>query len=204
LVDLQTETSYVRLKQAAYLSDLMSLGVSGFRIDAAKHMNPVDINTTIAMVTPRPYIVQEVNSDDLQAVKPSMYTSVGSVHEFRACYDLFSSFVNAGSLSGLLQWPKPGWVPSDHAVVFVANHDTERDSAGKTIKVDSPNNAYLLAHVFLLAQPYGSRVTVLSSYNFTTTDQGPPLDSASKTLDSDGCGSPWRCEHRWTVIAEMV
>src|SRR5690606_31728607 len=38
LSDLATESSYVRGKLTAYLNDLISLGVDGFRIDAAKHM----------------------------------------------------------------------------------------------------------------------------------------------------------------------
>merc|ERR1711936_1491039 len=34
---------YVRDKVAEYLNDLISIGVAGFRVDAAKHMWPEDI-----------------------------------------------------------------------------------------------------------------------------------------------------------------
>ncbi|PZS34944.1 MAG: hypothetical protein DLM58_04810 [Pseudonocardiales bacterium] len=39
LADLNTESDYVRGKLAGYLNDLLSLGVDGFRLDAAKHIN---------------------------------------------------------------------------------------------------------------------------------------------------------------------
>ena len=43
LTDLKTESVYVRQRIADYLTDLYSIGVSGFRLDAAKHMKPADI-----------------------------------------------------------------------------------------------------------------------------------------------------------------
>ncbi|MEK8109816.1 alpha-amylase family glycosyl hydrolase [Micromonospora sp. M12] len=43
LSDLKTESDYVRTKIAAYLNDLLSLGVDGFRMDASKHMPAADI-----------------------------------------------------------------------------------------------------------------------------------------------------------------
>jgi alpha-amylase len=40
LTDLDTESDYVRERIAAYLTDLISIGFSGYRIDAAKHIQP--------------------------------------------------------------------------------------------------------------------------------------------------------------------
>lgn len=40
LTDLDTESDYVRERIAAYLTDLVSIGFSGYRIDAAKHIQP--------------------------------------------------------------------------------------------------------------------------------------------------------------------
>ena len=48
LADLATETEHVRSTIAAYLEDLLSLGVDGFRIDAAKHMPAEDIAAIVA------------------------------------------------------------------------------------------------------------------------------------------------------------
>ena len=44
LNDLDTSSWYVQQKIADYLNDLTSLGVAGFRIDAAKHMSASDIH----------------------------------------------------------------------------------------------------------------------------------------------------------------
>lgn len=43
LVDLNTEKDYVQGRIAAYLTDLMSIGFSGIRVDAAKHIAPDDL-----------------------------------------------------------------------------------------------------------------------------------------------------------------
>lgn len=43
LVDLNTEKDNVRERIADYLVDLLSIGFSGFRVDAAKHMRPEDL-----------------------------------------------------------------------------------------------------------------------------------------------------------------
>ena len=43
LTDLNTELDAVQERIAAYLTDLLSIGISGFRIDAAKHIKPDDL-----------------------------------------------------------------------------------------------------------------------------------------------------------------
>lgn len=43
LTDLNTERDYVQERIAAYMSDLIGIGFSGFRVDAAKHIKPDDI-----------------------------------------------------------------------------------------------------------------------------------------------------------------
>jgi len=44
LADLDTENDYVRERIAAYMTDLLSIGFSGFRMDAAKHIQPSSIS----------------------------------------------------------------------------------------------------------------------------------------------------------------
>ena len=43
LADLNTESIYVRQRIADYLTDLFSIGITGYRLDAAKHIKPTDI-----------------------------------------------------------------------------------------------------------------------------------------------------------------
>ena len=44
LTDLNTEKAYVQQRIADYITDLLSMGVSGIRIDAAKHINPYQLS----------------------------------------------------------------------------------------------------------------------------------------------------------------
>lgn len=60
LSDLETEASYVRGKLIGYLNDLRSLGVDGFRVDAAKHMPAADLQAIYGGLSGGPYIFQEV------------------------------------------------------------------------------------------------------------------------------------------------
>lgn len=48
LTDLDTESDYVRERIAAYFTDLLSIGFSGFRIDAAKHIYPKSLAAILA------------------------------------------------------------------------------------------------------------------------------------------------------------
>src|SRR5690606_34304586 len=50
LADLDLGQEDVRAKVVSYLSDLLSLGVAGFRIDAAKHMYPEQIATILSQL----------------------------------------------------------------------------------------------------------------------------------------------------------
>jgi alpha-amylase len=43
LTDLNTEKDSVQERIAAYLTDMIGVGFSGFRIDAAKHIRPPDL-----------------------------------------------------------------------------------------------------------------------------------------------------------------
>jgi alpha-amylase len=49
LTDLDTESDYVRQRIAAYFTDLLSIGFSGFRMDAAKHIKPDSIAAILAI-----------------------------------------------------------------------------------------------------------------------------------------------------------
>ena len=49
LADLKTESGYVRQRIADYLTDLFSIGITGFRLDAAKHIKPRDLAEILAI-----------------------------------------------------------------------------------------------------------------------------------------------------------
>ncbi|KAG8883606.1 hypothetical protein FRB97_006300 [Tulasnella sp. 331] len=186
LADLATETEHVRSTLAAYINDLISLGVDGLRLDAAKHMPPGDIANILSRATKPLYITQEVVWGSGEPIQPSQYVGNGQVMEFRFTSAIQSAF-SSGNIAQLAAVNSNGWLPSSSANAFVANHDTER--SGTSLNYLSPNNQYTLAHVLALSIPYGTP-SILSSYAFSSYDQGAP--NSGKYL------------HRWTAIAGMI
>ncbi|MEV1288008.1 alpha-amylase family protein [Micromonospora sp. NPDC049679] len=200
LADLNTGSDYVRTKIAGYLNDLLALGVDGFRLDASKHMAAGDIAAIRGKLSRSAYIVQEVIHGAGEPIQPGEYTGNGDVHEFRYGKDLGRVF-RRERLAYLNNFGEPwGHLATGKAAVFVDNHDTQRD--GGDILTYKDNGLYALANAFMLAWPYGSP-TVMSSYDFSNRDQGPPSDGSGRTSNTT-CYSGWRCEHRWQAIANMV
>jgi alpha-amylase len=234
LADLDTGADAVRARIAGYLAALVEVGVKGFRIDAAKHIDPADLDAILKKVSDavgpdaRPYYYFEVVDHGGEAIHASDYLPVGQgaaeavdVIEFKyqAIADAFAG-VGAGSVAGL-HAAGADWLPTNRAVVFVNNHDTQR--ATSLYYQDAPS--YDLATVFLLSWPYGYP-QILSSFAFDRSlqagrDQGPPSDNAGHTrpvyppgADGPDChddlslpaqpAGQWLCEHRRPFIARLI
>ncbi|MGW1405226.1 carbohydrate-binding module family 20 domain-containing protein [Streptomyces sp. NPDC002403] len=197
LADLDTGEDYVRGKIAGYLNDLLSLGVDGFRIDAAKHMPATDLaNIKSRLSNPGVYWKQEAIYGAGEAVQPGEYTGTGDVQEFRYARGLKQVFTNE-NLAYLKNFGEGwGFMPSSKAAVFVDNHDTER--GGDTLNYKNGAD-YTLASVFMLAWPYGSP-DVHSGYEWSDKDAGPPNGGTVNACYSDG----WKCQHAWREISSMV
>ena len=106
LPDLNTRRGPVRQKIADYLLMLARLGVAGFRVDAAKHIQQVDldsifylVNTTLAGEgRPLPYVFLEVVGNGRgEALGPAITTAWATARAERP--------ISASSLS-------PGWATS--------------------------------------------------------------------------------------------
>lgn len=231
LADLHTGLPAVQQKIADYLIELARLGVAGFRIDAAKHMQPVELDQIVTRVNealaregrPLPYYFAEVIDHGGEAVRARDYFGVGyrsggaadiTEFRFRPAGEKFLGRTGqrlaqlnpdgpAGSRFSEMAW---ALMPADKAVVFLENHDTQRNG-GIGFR---DGDAYRLANVWMLAQPYGYP-KILSGYAFAHRDQGPPSDAAGATrnvscpatLEAAAAGE-WVCEHRDPVIAPMV
>ncbi|MCC2277167.1 alpha-amylase family protein [Streptomyces sp. ET3-23] len=197
LADLDTGSEHVRDREAQYLDDLLSLGADGFRIDAAKHMAADDLAAVKSRLSrPDVYWKQETIYGQGEAVQPEEYLRTGDAQEFRYAWDLKRVFQRE-RLAYLKNFGE-GWayMPGDKASVFVDNHDTERDGNTLTYKDGAD---YTLAHVFMLAWPYGSP-DVHSGYEFTDRDAGPPGGGAVRACWQEG----WKCQHKWPEIQSMV
>jgi alpha-amylase len=199
LSDLKTESTYVRGKITGYLSDLVSLGVDGFRVDAAKHMPAADMAATIDPVPGDPYVFSEVIEGGSGEPTPEEYTGIGDVTEFRYG-DQVSSAFRSGTLSNLNNLPSSMRLGSGDAVAFIDNHDTQRN--GRNVLTYKNGSAYDLAEAFMIAYPYGVP-SVMSSFTFSNADAGPP-SSSNGTTNAVTCGSGWECEHRERTTANMV
>ncbi|MFD9357523.1 carbohydrate-binding module family 20 domain-containing protein [Streptomyces sp. NPDC060031] len=197
LADLDTGEDYVRGRIAGYLNDLLSLGVDGLRIDAAKHMPAADLaNIKSRLTNPGVYWKQEAIYGAGEAVQPTEYLGSGDVQEFRYARDLKRVF-QSESLAHLKNFGEGwGYMPSAQSAVFVDNHDTER--GGDTLNYKD-GSAYTLASVFMLAWPYGSP-DVHSGYEWSDKDAGPPNGGAVSACYADG----WKCQHAWREISSMV
>ncbi|MFE7709545.1 carbohydrate-binding module family 20 domain-containing protein [Streptomyces sp. NPDC057486] len=197
LADLDTGEDYVRGKIAGYLNDLLSLGVDGFRIDAAKHIPANDLaNIKSRLTDSGAYWKQEAIYGAGEAVSPDEYAGTGDVQEFRYARSLKQLFNNE-NLAYLKNFGEGwGFMASSKTAVFVDNHDTER--GGDTLNYKDGAN-YTLANVFMLAWPYGSP-DIHSGYEWSDKDAGPPNGGTVNACYSGG----WKCQHAWPQISSMV
>ena len=119
-------------------------------------------------------------------------------------------FSYGDEVGSAVQWGKiaalrnlGGGVDGTVARVFLDNHDTQRHGGAQVITFKQPR-LYALANVFMLAWPYGEP-TVMSSFEFTNPDAGPPSTDQSGTTKDTVCGQDgWVCEHRWQSTEGMV
>src|SRR5438094_6232814 len=233
LPDLDTGSPTVRQKIGGYLVMLGRLGVAGFRIDAAKHIQQVELDKILAIVDSTmaaegrtlPYFFLEVSGRN-EAIVPADYngeayssggaaditefTFVGVGNKFLGANGEHLSQLNPNGTPGN-QFSAQAWgmMPSDKAVVFLQNHDTQHQ-AGISYR---DGQTFRLANVWMLAQPYGYP-SILSSYAFdrpAQNDMGPPSDANGNTNDVLCASSletatvgAWVCEHRDPYILHMV
>jgi alpha-amylase len=234
LPDLHTGLPSVRQKIADYLIMLARLGVAGFRVDAAKHIQQVELDDVIDRVNltlagegrPLPYVFLEISSGFGEALAPrdfygvgygsggaadiTEFTFVGVGNKFRHVGGEYIAQLNPNGTEGN-RFSEAAWglMPSAKAVVFLQNHDTQHQ-CGISYR---DGDVFRLANVWMLAQPYGYP-SILSSYVFSCPSQnslGPPSDADGNTYDVSCASSletaapgDWVCEHRDPVIRGMV
>ena len=196
--DLKTEEAAVRAKiKSDLITPLMDMGVAGFRIDAAKHMRPDEI----ADIVGDAYVYQEVIGGGNNIIKPSEYTQIGDVTEF-GYYGNVSNAFSSNTLGNLRNINTSLSTPSDSAVVFIDNHDTERNSSWTGVS-HQDGASYNLANVFMLTYGYG-RPVINSSYNHSGANDSPPSDGSGATLDTVCGDGSWVCQHRDDSILNTV
>lgn len=214
LEDLRTETNKVQSTLAAYLNKLVGYGVSGFRVDAAKHIPPHDLNAIHARLKKtkdgvRPFWSLEVGPGSPGVLSPKAYTKAGDVLGLDGVKQIFNAFKSyngsdqLGDISGLSVFgSRSGLTRSSKTVSFVTNHDTNHDPANAlTYK---QGRQYYLATEWLLADGYGSP-QVFSSFTFgDDTNQSPPADANGLIQNTSCSNGKWTCDHRKHAIVSMI
>lgn len=212
LADLRSESDKVRDTLAAYLNKLLSYGVSGFRVDAAKHIGQTDLAAIESRLHStvdgtRPYLALEVPPGGPGKLAPQAFEGEGSLLGFDFASQIDSAFksytqtpIPGGNITDLQVFGQAsGLLPSNKELVFVENHDTERNGSTLSYK-DGPTNT--IATEFMLAEGYGTP-EVYASFAWTHSDDSPPADANGFVTDTD-CNKGWVCQDRFTGIANMV
>ncbi|GAA1605125.1 alpha-amylase family protein [Catellatospora bangladeshensis] len=205
LADLATETEPVRARLAAYLNDLLSVGVDGFRIDAAKHLPAADLRAILDRLDRPATVWSEVLYSPTEPIQPTEYRDLGATLEPRYADTLGRAF-RTGSLESLAELgaqtgsPFTDLLPPEGSVVYVDSHDSQR--GGSTLShADGP--VHTLAVQFMLAWPYGTPL-LMSSFAFDDFDDGPPADASGRTLPVECDGKAFVCEHRLPAVRALV
>ncbi|KAJ4434150.1 hypothetical protein ANN_16470 [Periplaneta americana] len=213
LHDLNQGSTYVRGKMIEYLNNLVDSGIAGFRVDAAKHMWPADLEYIYSQVNDlstdhgfasgtRPFIYQEVIDLGGEAIKSTEYTGFGRVTEFKYGAELGNAFRGNNPIKYLVNFG-PGWgfLPDGDAFVFVDNHDNQRGhgAGGASILTYKTAKLYKMAVAFMLAYPYGypeSCPVSLSTLILTkahlktaTATLCHPASTATEPAGTAGCAS---------------
>jgi alpha-amylase len=157
---------------------------------------------------PRDYFGEGYSSGGAADITEFTVTGVGN--KFRNVNGEHISQLNPNGPPGS-QFSEAAWnlMPSDKAVVFLQNHDTQHN-CGLSYR---HGDTYRLANVWMLAQPYGYP-SILSAYVFDCpggNSMGPPSDGDGWTLPVNCASSletatagQFVCEHRDPYISRMV
>lgn len=205
LSDLKTESVKVRQTLRNYLNHLLDLGVAGFRIDAAKHIPASDLKEILSSLKLNAYILSETILGDDDPVYLWEYQNIGDVNFFPFSFDIGATFVS--HTIDQLPYRFLRYPDSQTAVVFVENHDLERQETSAIASRRMYPKENYLAQIFMLTWPYGYP-QIYSGYQFQNYDDGPPVDAKKMTLQSldknGNCLAPWTCTHRDTEVANLV
>lgn len=216
LADLATEKPNVREAIAGYLNDLESLGVAGFRVDAAKHFGITDLTAVYNMLNPvngkPPYFLSETIGDPTTNLP---FTTIGDV--FAWDYPEQMKTIFAEGMTGIgraTEMRQQAIGAADKTVIMVSNHDTEHH--GPSALTYLSKKTFELANIFMLADPLGKPM-LYTGYGIdmsTNMDEGPPANSKGYYLPATCPKAPsatakvaigkFVCIQRWTSLKGMI
>jgi alpha-amylase len=153
---------WVVQQQRAYLLALKGLGVTGFRIDAAKHMTFDHLNRFFdAGILSGVHVFGEVitgggsgNSDYDQLLAPYLQQTTHAAYDFPLFNTLRNALLPAGSLDALVDPGAYGQaLPGTRAVTFAITHDIPNNAGFRYAILDPVDET--LAYAYLLGRDGG-------------------------------------------------
>ncbi len=212
LEDLRTQTDYVQGKLAAYLNKLLGYGVSGFRVDAAKHVGQDDLDAIYARLNYtkdgyKPYWALEVFGGGPGILSPQAFTRSGDVLGLDAasrsqCLQELPERARRQHCHARGLRYGSGLTASKKTLSFVTNHDTERNPGTtwdtRTVTASSwPMSG-------CLPPGYGSP-QIFSSFEWTDTPTTlRPRTPQVSSLTPTAAPAAWTCDHRDAGIVGMI
>ncbi len=167
--------SWVIQQQQAYLSALKGLGVSGFRIDAAKHMTLSHINSVLTpTIKSGVHVFGEVitgggsgESEYERFLKPYLDGTDHGAYDFPLFAQIRGAFGFGGSMSRLVDPGAYGQaLAGSRAITFTITHDIPNNSGFRYLLLDPVDEK--LAYSFVLGRNGG--VPLLYSDNNESGD----------------------------------
>ncbi len=209
LSDLDQSRPNVQTTIVGFLNDLLNLGVTGFRIDAAKHIAPSDLEPIVSALPEETIFLLEVIRGAGEPIQPEQYSNLGYIWEFDYARSMRSYFEDQliGYIDPATRFDS--YLPSDRAISFISNHDTERNSQALNFNYQ---REFELATSLMLAEPYGTPM-LYSSYYFFDYDAGPTEENGlvtavacptNPTSDNSYEDRDWICQHRWASVEKMI
>lgn len=210
---LNTDSPWVRAQLRDYIHGLFGLGVRGFRIDSAKHMDPHLFPYLLAGLPPV-LVFGELVYADPGDFPPAYFQSMRA-YDFPLARSIKRAFAPGGDLGQLIS---PQSLGGQHSVPFVNHHDLIKNrSAFDYFRISDVRDRQL-AYAFLLARPegvplvYGSDLSareVKAGLTFRRQAAGRPLkwvvagrnEVAAHVGDQlalaiNKSGTPWRWHTR--------
>lgn len=160
LPDLQTENSYVQQRVVSLLKDYISVGVKGFRFDAAKHIEtpedgiyasdfwPTVLNSTTQYATSlgkdKPYYYGEVLNSPGNNREWSYYTKRMSTIDNKQAQKVINAVVSGNP--SLIQSSYTGGNKAVNLVLWAESHDTYANDEKETTNISDSDIdlAYLI------------------------------------------------------------
>jgi alpha-amylase len=155
LPDLDQTKSVVTTIQKRHLKKLLTLGIDGFRFDAAKHMPATSVKAYIDYIDAQSHgkawnYLEVIEDDDTHA---GDYTPVAAVEDFLLYHTMKTAFSFGGDLRSLRV---PAAVDDARSVTFGRNHDNVKEiNSGAIDAYDDKTDSYL-ATAYVLAHDPGT------------------------------------------------